>query len=86
MTLYGKSADREDGGLVSQRLRLTQVRIWASFIVKGKRMWQVIADFMVSESFVHAAVHIGVLKFMILLQTFSKTNVFSVLKLLSLYD
>ena len=60
---------------------LTQVRIWASFIVKGERVWQVIADFLVSESFVLAAVHIGVLKFMVLLHTFSKTNVFSVLQL-----
>ena len=34
-----------------------------------------------SESFVLAAVHIDVLKFMMLLHTFSKTNVFSVLQL-----
>ena len=36
--------------------RFTQVRIQASFIVNGEEVWLVVADFLVSESFVLAAV------------------------------
>ena len=57
-TLFKKPADREDGGLVFQRT-IAQVRIQASFILKGKEVWLVVADFLVPESFVLAAVHIG---------------------------
>ena len=38
--------------------RLPRVRIQGSFILKGEGMWLVAANFLVSESFVLAAVHI----------------------------
>ena len=38
---------------------LTQDRIQASFVLKGEEVWLVVTNFLVSESFVLAAVHIG---------------------------
>ena len=38
---------------------LTQLRIQASFTLKGEGMWPVVANLLVTESFVLAAVHIG---------------------------
>ena len=35
------------------------MRIQASFILKGEGMWLVVSKFLVSESFVLAAVHVG---------------------------
>ena len=40
---------------------LTLIRIQASFIIKGKGVWLVFANFLVQESFVLAAVPIGFL-------------------------
>ena len=40
---------------------LTLLRIQASFIIKGKGVWLVFANFLVQESFVLAAVPIGFL-------------------------
>ena len=51
-TLFRKPADSEDG-LVSQR------SIQASFMLKGKGVWLVGADFLMLESFVLAAVRVG---------------------------
>ena len=41
------------------RNRLTWVRIWVSFILKGKRVWLVIADFLAYDSIFSAAVQAG---------------------------
>ena len=57
-TLSRKLADREDGGLVSQN-HLPQVKAQASFILKGEGVWLVVANLLVRESFVLAAVHVG---------------------------
>ena len=37
----------------------TQVRIQVSFILKGDKVWLFVANFLVLESFVFAAVHVG---------------------------
>ena len=52
---------------------LTPVRIQASFILKRGEAWLVVADFLVQESFVLAAVHVG--QVTMFLQTSNRTNV-----------
>ena len=52
VTLFGKPAGPEKGGLVSQRAILTQVRIQASFILKREGVGLLIANFLVPESLV----------------------------------
>ena len=37
-----------------------KVRIQVSFVPKGERMWLVVGNFLLQESFVLAAVHVGV--------------------------
>ena len=54
-TLFGKPADWEDGGLVSQRTIFFELRVQASEKGGG---WLVVADFLVQESFVLAAVQV----------------------------
>ena len=44
-TLFEKPEDGEDGRLVSERIRLTRVRIQASFILKGEEIKPVAANF-----------------------------------------
>ena len=44
-TLFKKPEDGEDGRLVSERIRLTRVRIQASFILKGEEIKPVAANF-----------------------------------------
>ena len=51
---------------------LTQVRTQASFVLKGERMWLVVVNILLSESFVLAAVHIGLVT--VFLLTSSKTK------------
>ena len=58
-TLLGKSADREDGGPCIPKNHLTRVRIQASFLLKGEGVWLVVVNFLMPESFVLAAVHLG---------------------------
>ena len=44
---------------MSQRTILTRVIVQAAFILKGEEVWLFVANFLVPESFVLAAVHIG---------------------------
>ena len=44
---------------MSQRTILTRVRVQAAFILKGEEVWLVVADFLVPESLVLAAVLVG---------------------------
>ena len=81
-TLFKKSEDPEDGGLVSQRTILTWVRIQASFILKGEWVWLMVTRFLMSESFIFAAFPVG----NNVPITSSKTNFFSNLNFLSLYE
>ena len=46
-TLFGKPADRGDGGLLSQRTIFPEFRIQVSFMLKGEGVWQVVAIFLV---------------------------------------
>ena len=57
VTLFRKPADREDDALVSQRTILPKLEF--RLLLKGEGMWLVIANFLVQESFVLAAVHVG---------------------------
>ena len=59
MTLFRKPAEREDGELGSQRTILPELRVQTSFIFKGEGVWLIVAHFLVPESFVLAAVHVG---------------------------
>ena len=59
VTLFRKPAGFKDGGLVSQRTIPLELKIEASFILKGEGLWLVVANFLVSESSVITAVHIG---------------------------
>ena len=57
VTLFREPADWETSGRV-QKTHLSQVRIQASFKLKGKVVWPVVAPFLVQEFFVLAAVHV----------------------------
>ena len=58
-TLFGKPAAQEDAGLVSQRTILPELD-FRLLLLKGKGgVWLVVADFLVPESFVLAAVLLG---------------------------
>lgn len=54
-TLFRKPSDQEADGLVSPKPIITQFRIQASFILKGKEVWLVVANFLTLESFDLAA-------------------------------
>lgn len=56
VTLFKKPEDRGDGGLGPLKNHLTRVRIQTAFMLKEERMWLVIDNFSVLESFVLAAV------------------------------
>ena len=62
---------------------LTQVRIQASFILKGEEVWLAVINFLVSESFILAAIHVG--QVTMFLQTSNKCYSLS-WKFLSLYE
>ena len=52
-----KASSQRRWWTVVPKNHLTQVGIQASFILKGERVWLVVADFLVQESFVLAAVY-----------------------------
>ena len=54
-TSFRKPSDQEADGLVSQKTIITQFRIQASFILKWKEVWLMVANFLILESFVLAA-------------------------------
>ena len=56
VTLFKKPEDRGNGGLGPLKNHLTRVRIQTAFMLKEERMWLVIDNFSVLESFVLAAV------------------------------
>ena len=58
LTLFRKPADWEDGGPVSWRTVLTNLEFRLLLYQKGER-WLVGGNFLVWESFVLAAIHIG---------------------------
>lgn len=58
MTLLGEPADPEDGGPVSQRTLLPELE-FKRLTIKGEGVWLVGANFLVSESFAFAPVHLG---------------------------
>ena len=57
-TLFGKPADPEDGGLMSQN-HLTQVRIQGYFILEGEGVWLVVGNVWRLEAGALVAVHAG---------------------------
>ena len=57
-TFLGKPADQDDGGLLSKKdLRLSQVTVQASLLLKGEGVWLVVPKCLVSESIVLAVTH-----------------------------
>jgi len=55
--LFRKSADQEDGALVSQRTILPELEF--RFVSKREGIWLVISNFLVQESCVVTAFHVG---------------------------
>ena len=82
--LFRKPVDQEYGGpLTVPKKHLPQVRIQASFILKGEEVWLAVINFLVSESFILAAIHVG--QVTMFLQTSNKCYSLS-WKFLSLYE
>ena len=59
--LYSESRDQKHGGLVSLRDILLKLEFRLCFILKGVRMWLVVANFLILEFFVLAAVLLGLI-------------------------
>lgn len=67
-TLFGKPVDQENGGLVSQRTTTPKLEQAFAFILKGERVWMVLASFL--GPFVFAALLMG--QVMMFIQTVNK--------------
>ena len=59
VTSFGKTRRPKSCWASVPKNHLIGVRIQASFILNGEGVWLVVADFLVLESFVLAAVHVG---------------------------
>ena len=76
--LFRKLADQEYSGLVYQKLPKLE------FILKGERVWLVVANFLVPESFVPASVREGLVT--LSLWTSKKANYSLFCQFFSLYE
>ena len=70
-TLFRNPADQEDG-LMSPRTILPELEFRLLLRSHGREVWVVVANFLVPESFVLAAVHVGWVT--VVLYTSDKTN------------
>ena len=55
--LFRKSVDQEDGALVSQRIILPELEF--RLVSKREGIWLIISNFLIQESFVLIALHVG---------------------------
>ena len=55
--LFRKSVDQEDGALVSQRIILPELEF--RLVSKREGIWLIISNFLIQESFVPIALHVG---------------------------